>query len=341
MATQAEIDWAHRYRGYERLASSPHALGDLIERARQSYRASGQVPDWCGVDFLRGWAYYIVREDRHSGGGNLDGEWTAVLNAVRAHPHALGVDRPPARPEDNVVLPTHFSNKPKMHKDSGFLAVKQSRLWEPHVAPVNQFVDRIRTELGQQWSDDPAKAELPVYVPYVDPDSGGARARVLLVLESPAGPAAVGSGMLSADNNDETAKNLWRAYEASGMPRTYGLHWNAVPWYVGDGKRNAAVRRGDVETARDYLMQLLDLAPEIEVVIAMGKPAQASLAVAAPALAQRGIHLINTWHPSPIPAASTKGQSLLAVNAAFAEALAIVTGDHHAAGTSPRSEDNK
>ena len=55
---------------------------------------------------------------------------------------------------------------------------------------------------------------------------------------------------------------------------------------------------------------------------------QASLAVAAPLLAQRGIALINTWHPSPIPAASTKGQSLLAVNAAFAEALALVTGHH-------------
>ena len=52
-----------------------------------------------------------------------------------------------------------------------------------------------------------------VFVPYVHPDSGGTQARVLVVLESPAGPAALGSGMLSADSNDETAKNIWRADE--------------------------------------------------------------------------------------------------------------------------------
>ena len=58
--------------------------------------------------------------------------------------------------------------------------------------------------------------------------------------------------MLSADNDDETAKNVWDAYQANGMPRTHGLHWNAVPWYVGDGKKNAtafAEALGLVETS--------------------------------------------------------------------------------------------
>ena len=52
-------------------------------------------------------------------------------------------------------------------------------------------------------------------VPYVDPDSGGVTARVLLLLEAPAGAAAHGSRMLSADNDDGTAADVWRAYAAS------------------------------------------------------------------------------------------------------------------------------
>lgn len=108
------------------------------------------------------------------------------------------------------------------------------------------------------------------------------------------------------------------------MPRTHGLHWNAVPWYVGDGKKNAAVSHGQVEQGRQYLLQLLDVAPEIAVVLALGKPAQKSILGASAELVARGIHVINAPHPSPIPAASTRGQSLREINAAFTEALSIV-----------------
>jgi uracil-DNA glycosylase len=324
IAAPAEIFWAHRYNGYERLASSPEQLGELLRPAQAAFRGTGRIPEWCGVDLLRGWAFYLVRVDRHRGGGTLGEEWTAVLDALCRHPAATGADRPPPKPDERIKLPTEFSTEPKQHKHSDFLAVKQARLWEPHVAPVNQFVDRIRAEITDEWASDPTKAGLSAYVPYIDPDSGGVKARVLFVLESPAGPAALGSGMLSADNNDETAKNIWHAYEASGMPRTFGLHWNAVPWYVGDGKKNAAVRHAEVERGREYLLQLLDLAPEVRVVLAMGKPAQQSVAGVAPQLAQRGIRLLNTWHPSPIPAASTRRTSLREVHASFVQALEVV-----------------
>jgi hypothetical protein len=95
-ATQDQIEWAHFYDGYRRLAASPRDLERLLDEARRSYHSSGQVPAWCGVDLLRGWAFYLVRADRFAGGGTLDEEWVAVLGRLREHPDAHGSDRPPA-----------------------------------------------------------------------------------------------------------------------------------------------------------------------------------------------------------------------------------------------------
>lgn len=322
-AMQAEVFWALSYDGYRRLAGSPEKLDELLVGARNSYQGQGRVPKWCGVDFLRAWAFYLVRADRFHGGGTLLDEWDSVLNTLRGHPDATGADLPPVRAGADILLPSTFSAEPKQHKHSDFLIAKQARTWEPHVAPVNQFVDRIRIEIAQEWEDEYGEQAVPVFVPYVDPDSGGVKARVLFLLESPAGPAALGSGMLSADNNDETAKNVWRAYEASRLPRTFGLHWNAVPWYVGDGKKNAPVTTADVERGRHFLDQLLDLAPEISVVLALGKRARQSISTWATELTTRGVRVINAPHPSPIPAASTKGRSLQQFNAAVAQAFAL------------------
>ena len=70
---QAQIVWAHAYDGYRRLAASPpEGLERLLRDARDSFARHGVVPAWCGVDFLRGWAFYLVRADRHSGGGRLE-----------------------------------------------------------------------------------------------------------------------------------------------------------------------------------------------------------------------------------------------------------------------------
>ncbi len=330
----AHLEWALTYDAYRRLASTPDKLERLLRSARKSFRAHGAVPDWCGVDLLRGWAFYLVRTDHQAGGDTLGDDWQAVLGALANHPDAGPADRPPRAPttKRNVPsmtgpkLPTGFSSKPKRHKEPEFLAAKRARLWEPHVAPINEFIDRIKSEIRvEQAAAGPDRASpAPVNVPYVDPDSGGVAAKVLFVLESPAGPAALGSGILSADNDDPTAKNVWKAYESSGMPRTLGLHWNAVPWYVGDGKKNAGITKAQVERGRRYLVELLTLAPSIRVVIALGKPAQRSVAGVADQLAQRGIELIEAPHPSPIPAGLTGGDSLVEVNAAFAKAKKLV-----------------
>ncbi|WP_157557624.1 hypothetical protein [Intrasporangium oryzae] len=59
------------------------------------------MPEWCGLDLLRGWAFYITRADRHGGGYDLGeggaklDEWNAVLERISTHPGARPDDRPP------------------------------------------------------------------------------------------------------------------------------------------------------------------------------------------------------------------------------------------------------
>jgi len=57
--TQAQLRWALRYNGLERLASGPERLEGLLRSARESFAAAGSVPEWCGVDLLRGWAFWL------------------------------------------------------------------------------------------------------------------------------------------------------------------------------------------------------------------------------------------------------------------------------------------
>lgn len=99
-----QIEWAHLYNGYERLAGGeegPQALARLLEPAWREYQLRGRVPEWCGVDLLRGWAFYLTRADRHGGGYDLgEGggkvrEWNAVLERIATHPGARREDRPP------------------------------------------------------------------------------------------------------------------------------------------------------------------------------------------------------------------------------------------------------
>lgn len=223
-----------------------------------------------------------AREDRRRDSVGSPGADPETLPPRPKHVHVA--TSPSERPD--VGLPHSFSTRPRMHGQQGFLRRKKARLKEAHVAPINDLVDEIRRERGQ-------------FVPYVDPDSGGVRARVLFVLESPARPAAHGSGMLSPDNDDGTAANLWQAYRASGLPRNAAVHWNAVPWFIGNESRELNVSSAQVADGHSYLRRLLEMTEDVQVVVAMGKPAQASLRRLESDLEQRGIRLIDCIHPSP------------------------------------------
>lgn len=85
------LEWAGAYNAYQRLAATPKALEAVIAPARSEYQRDGRVPEWAGVDLLRGWLFLLYRED-HFAGGYLftpEGaeslrEWSAVYEAWQA-----------------------------------------------------------------------------------------------------------------------------------------------------------------------------------------------------------------------------------------------------------------
>jgi len=61
------IEFAATYDGYERIAASPERLGEVCEPIRKEWRQAGVLPDWPGIDLLRGLLFLMYREDRHGG----------------------------------------------------------------------------------------------------------------------------------------------------------------------------------------------------------------------------------------------------------------------------------
>ena len=92
---EAWFTWAHRYDAYARLAGTPESLTALLEPARDEWQRTGSVPEWCGVDLLRGWMFWLARSERF--GGTDPSEWIAVVTALDRHPRATPADRPSDR----------------------------------------------------------------------------------------------------------------------------------------------------------------------------------------------------------------------------------------------------
>lgn len=65
---QAMIDWAQGYQGYERIAADSEHLQAIYGPIMDETDRLGAVPEWVGVDALRGWAFYVARAYRWSGG---------------------------------------------------------------------------------------------------------------------------------------------------------------------------------------------------------------------------------------------------------------------------------
>jgi hypothetical protein len=180
------------------------------------------------------------------------------------------------------VLPT---DKPRTNRDPAEVERKLALLQAPHVAPLTAFVERLR-------ASHPDAA-----IPYFDPTEAGTKARILSLFEAP-GPRATppaGSGFVSADNDDQTAQNMWTFLREAGIDRgEQYVAWNVVPWYIGDGRRIRAVQAADLAEAKQATEELLDLLPDVRVVVLFGK-------AAARAWARIGVPLeaIEAPHPSP------------------------------------------
>lgn len=102
--------------------------------------------------------------------------------------------------------------------DAAVVADKMSRIRGPHVAPLNDLADEIADTYGLPRG----------HVPYVDPDQGGVNARVLVLLDNPStkAEAGTGSGLLSLENNDATARNCRLEYKRRGIAWSDVVHWN-------------------------------------------------------------------------------------------------------------------
>lgn len=141
--------------------------------------------------------------------------------------------------------PADPAQAPRAHRDPREVEHKRQLLDAPHVAPLTEFVRRLRAAHGGT-------------VPWFDPTEAVAQARILLLFENPGrrADAAQGSGFTSADNDDKSAENMWGFFREAGIDRRRDIvAWNIVPWYLGDDRKIGEVRASDIEEARPALLE--------------------------------------------------------------------------------------
>ena len=149
-------------------------------------------------------------------------------------------------------------------RDPGVRAAKRRRLDAPDVGVLNELVRR--------WKRQDATRDIP----WFDPDGGGVRARVLVLMESP-GPKTVRdgeAGFCSEDNDDGTAATFHQVRERSGLLQRDYVRWNIVPWavYAKDGRWTAPSSQ-DLIAAEPALGELLAVLSELQLVVCMGAKA--------------------------------------------------------------------
>ena len=164
----------------------------------------------------------------------------------------------------NLIPDDAPEDAPYRLKDEAERARRNCMLFLPHMKPLSDFLRSVSNRQGADYQ-----------MPHFDPCDGGIHARALFLLEAP-GPKAVGSGFVSRDNPDPTARNLWHLMRDAGIPRSGTLIWNIVPWYVGERGRIRPVNREDIRQAMPYLAELLPLLPCLQLIVLVGRKAQSA-----------------------------------------------------------------
>jgi uracil-DNA glycosylase len=177
----------------------------------------------------------------------------------------------------------------------GSIAARHARLGEPDVARLNAFAQRLAADNDE-------------HVPAFDPDSGGRKARVLLLLQDPSRIAAYESRLISRHTNDSTAGNTFTACEEAGLDYKEALHWNVIPWWAQDPAKDPAPgkhRSLAVESRRagPYLAETLKLLPNLRSVALVGRKAQSAWDRASKASGGSQGHCLRLYrcpHTSPL-----------------------------------------
>lgn len=161
-----------------------------------------------------------------------------------------------------------------------------SHVEDAHMAPLHALVGQIRAETSKHEN-----------VPTFDPCDGGINAAILLLLEAP-GPKTIETGLVSLNNPDDTAANLYNLLEDARIARHHILMWNVVPWYLGrtDRSRIRPATCKDIVAASPYLSTLVRRLADLKACVLLGNKAQA----AEPLLrALVDVPVIASPHPSP------------------------------------------
>ena len=148
---------------------------------------------------------------------------------------------------------------PKSLKSLAERNARLLRVEEPHVSALTHYVREIReaTGLGEQN-------------PFSDPLDGGVDASCLYLLEA-SGAHARSSGFISRNNPDESAKNFFELNQEAGIPRAVTVIWNIVPWYIGPDEKIRPARHADLAAGLPHLQRVLELLPELRIVVFIGK----------------------------------------------------------------------
>ncbi len=160
------------------------------------------------------------------------------------------------------------------------------RRYEDHIAPINRLVDELSVT-GRGW------------MPHVAPMYGGVRARLLSVLRDP-GPktqTGLGSGFLCMENDDATAEAISRLFADAGISADDIVPWNIYPWYI-----NRAPTAEELSAGSEPLRKLIDLLPDLSVVMLHGVSAKAGWKrierLHRSLIAARRLVIIPTYHTS-------------------------------------------
>lgn len=143
-----------------------------------------------------------------------------------------------------------------------FRADQHARLHDAHISAITALVDELSL-IGRG------------FIPHVAPLYGGVNAEVLLIFQDP-GPKTQsdgGSGMLCAENDDPTAELFSDCLDAAELDVARTITWNAYPWYI-----NKSPTASQLDAGVMPLRRLLELLPDVSVVMLMGRRAEDSWA---------------------------------------------------------------
>lgn len=142
---------------------------------------------------------------------------------------------------------------------------------------------------------------------------------MLVLLDNPStkAEAGTGSGLLSLDNNDRTARNCREAYARRHVDWKHVVHWNVVPFPVA-GVKNGGSTPTERQRGVPWTREVVKLLSNLEIVLLLGTAAGDGWKRAA--ITQTGVYVV----PGNIPHCSMRGLNTNGGRAVFEKAIETV-----------------